>query len=161
MDTTTTSASGAGGAGGASGSTSSESASTSESTSSGTGGGLACKMECDCDGDGVKAKLGSCGGTDCADYDERAHPGAGFFRDPKEIQGPRSVGTQDYDFDCNGAVVNEAQPITCALLGTGVCGGEGFAAATACGVPGAYVHCGLNGLNCVTVKTEMRVQGCK
>lgn len=159
--TTATTSSSAGGTGGAGGSTTSESASTSGSTSSGTGGGLPCPTECDCDGDGVKAKSTACGGTDCADYDERAHPGAGFLRDPKKIQGPRSVGTQDYDFDCNGSVVPEAQTIMCGLLSTGLCGGEGFATATECGVPGPYIHCGLSGLNCVTVKTEMRVQGCK
>lgn len=115
---------------------------------------------CDCDGDGYKAMLGGCGGKDCADYDPRAHPDAAFLRDPQKIQGPRTTGLQDYDFDCDGSVFPEAKTIMCGLLASGVCGGEGFAADTACGVPGAYIHCGLNGLNCVAVKTEMRVQGC-
>src|SRR5262249_51272979 len=88
---------GAGGDGGgtskSSGSTSSGSGGASAASSSSSGmcdGGM-----CDEDCDGEKSK--ACGGNDCADNDDRAHPGQSMFF-PTPIN-----GTTSYDFNCNGA----------------------------------------------------------
>lgn len=159
MSTTTSSAGGAGGTGG---STASESVSTSGSTSSGTGGSPPCSKACDCDGDGAIAydcPMGA--GTDCADHDERAHPGAEPVYETEKIRGQKSTKTTDFDFNCNGLTEPDYGIVSCTILGNGLCGGSGFKQTTACGTEGVFVPCGKTiGLLCGEQAETTKKQGC-
>lgn len=124
---------------------------------------------CDCDGDGFTtddaAACPDTGGRprgDCDDLDPRAHPDAGFVKDPPT---PDTLG----DWNCDGKVNGQyGVGANCAdysgLTSIGTCPSvQGFVGNPRCGELTAYVFCKASGLSCVqdTAKTEERTQGCR
>jgi hypothetical protein len=125
------SAGGNGGAGGASSGTT-----TAASSSTGT---------CSTDEDGDGAVSWECGGPDCADQDNRAHPGADFTPGAA-IKGPLQPGILPYDFNCDFSETKKTLKITC----PGVCLTpvmSGFQNDVPCGASGIIGHCD-GGLAC-------------
>jgi hypothetical protein len=93
-------------------------------------------VDCDADDDGFLAENEACGGDDCDDADEDAHPGqADFFISPRASGG--------YDYDCDGTAEPEVtDPLDCSLLLDTDCNGEGYSGSLPdCGEPGAWIQC--------------------
>jgi hypothetical protein len=162
----TASSAGGGGAGGETSTTSTT------STMSGTGGADPCdggtklcddgiRCSCDCDNDTFVSWR--CGGDDCADEDNRAHPDAGFQAGPS-IKGSVSAVTQPFDFDCDKLVTKSPEALDCAL-GKPDCtnGKKGFDAGVACGVVGDLGHCdSVVGVFCKFASDNMTtIEQCK
>ncbi|MDB4938293.1 MAG: hypothetical protein JWP87_5265 [Labilithrix sp.] len=111
---------------------------------------------CDRDNDHYRSGEGGCGGADCDDDDNRAHPEAGFRADP-------ATTTTNGDWNCD----THADPmypvnVSCGVPALGACAGvEGFSGAPGCGAAGAYVTCKMNGLSCIVGSTVQRVQRCR
>jgi hypothetical protein len=115
----------------ASSSTAASSSHTSSSQASSSSSGCAT----DDDHDGYLSWTCAPPGPDCADEDPLAHPGAGFEATP--ISGPRSPGTQPFDFDCDGVVETETPALDC-----GTCDPRtGFEADVPCGMSAAVGTC--------------------
>ncbi len=70
-------------------------------------------VDCDKDKDGYKAMGAGCGGTDCDDTDEKAHPGAGFQ--------PFTSAKVGGDWNCDGVVELEFPKFGLACKGSGTC----------------------------------------
>jgi hypothetical protein len=160
------SAASSGGTGGASNASSNVAASSSANASSSSAGGSdgtsTSSGGCNTDEDGDGAISWQCpGGTDCADQDARAHPGAAFFTGPS-IMGARSPGTLSYDFDCDQKETMEWPKLVCngASCATPP-QTQGFnSAEVACGNSGMLGHCA--GLPCSWVSDSGTVlQSCK
>ena len=134
-----TSSGSAGGSGGASASTSSAGGASSTSTATGTTTSTS-SGPCSTDEDGDGAISWQCGGTDCADQDSRAHPGADFTIGAA-IQGLRLPGTLPYDFNCDQAETKKIPTLAC----TGSClipsGMTGYKDDVLCGASGIVGHC--------------------
>lgn len=108
---------------------------------------------CDRDRDGFRDKSDACGGDDCDDDDDRAHPDAGFTSTP-------ATTTTNGDFDCDGVVTRQfKENVSCALLGD--CTLQGFSGNPPCGVASEYIQCKGTNLNCSIGTSEIRTQGCK
>jgi hypothetical protein len=118
--------------------TSSSTTSASATSSSSTGGFDAGACPVDEDNDTVISW--QCpGGNDCADQDDRAHPGAGFLPGPA-IKGLLSPGTLPFDFDCDTKEMKETPAPVC----PGACLAPGelvFKDAVACGAVGDLGRC--------------------
>ena len=91
-------------------------------------------IDCDVDGDGSLAKSAACGGDDCDDADEDAHPGqSDYFTSPRVSGG--------YDYDCDGKSEPEfSGELDCSAL-LSACEGEGFSSPPACGGSGTWIRC--------------------
>ena len=144
-----------GGAGGAS-TTASSGGAASTSTTSSTGSG-----PCSTDADSDTAISWQCaGGKDCADQDNRAHPGADFTAGAPII-GPRSPGTLAYDFDCDTFEKTKYPklicPGVCVVPGTVL----GFVQEVSCGMTGTLGHC-AGSIKCAWVSDGLStMQTCK
>jgi hypothetical protein len=126
---------------------------------SGAGGGACQSPPCDCDGDGYLDKGGSCGGDDCDDADNRAHPGQGEFYDSQ------SKGVGGFDFDCDGTPLPKFHVVNCGV-GLLACPppaqGDGYEAPVpSCGVEAMYVKCVMSGAVCVKQNTSPLKMPCK
>jgi len=113
---------------------------------------------CDRDRDGFREKSLACGGDDCDDDDDRAHPDAGFVR---ATPTPKTNG----DWNCDNVTTREVSAnVNCAgLLGTTGCNLQGFTTDPPCGADATYVVCKVNGLSCAAdpAQTKTQKQGCK
>jgi hypothetical protein len=90
----------------------------------------------DADGDGFADA--ACGGSDCADEDDRAFPGqTSFFNTP--IVGATVPGTLPYDFSCDGLELKDQSQILAAC--GGACNLAGYGAASVCGSDVGYLVC--------------------
>jgi hypothetical protein len=108
---------------------------------------------CDQDGDGHAAR-GGCEGDDCCDTDARAHPGDLVYFDAEDACG-------SFDYDCNGTDDPQYPVANCQLdFFGGACGGDGFAATTACGATADYTTCSYAVFGCNT-SSATRTQGCR
>lgn len=124
---------------------------------SGAGGGTCKKPPCDCDGDTYLVKGGSCGGDDCDDADDRAHPNQNDFYDVP------SKGVGGYDFDCNGTPLPKFHVVNCGV-GLLACpaDGDGYEnPVPSCGVEAMYVKCVMSGAICVKQNTSPLKMPCK
>jgi hypothetical protein len=112
---------------------------------------------CDFDQDTYKAKGATCGGNDCCDTDNKAHPNQASFFTQADACG-------SFDYNCNGT--NDPEyPANLACGGTGLTGctgGSAFIAADpGCGNSGLYGTCVANGILACQPGNEMTVtQGC-
>jgi hypothetical protein len=107
---------------------------------------------CDLDQDGFRAS-GTCGGTDCCDYDGRAYPGEKSF-----YATPDACGSFDYDCDTK----NEPQYTTVnCQFGVFTCNGDGFdKTPPPCGVVATFDSCDYYVVYCGTSQSS-KAQGCK
>jgi hypothetical protein len=109
---------------------------------------------CDCDNDGYIRADSACGGDDCDDDDDRAHPGAGFltFMPTTKTKG---------DWNCDGIPQKQKKEnISCGLLGD--CTVSGFTGTVPCGGKGTVVTCKVVPLGCATNTSQPDViQACK
>jgi hypothetical protein len=124
---------------------------------SGAGGGTCQNPPCDCDGDTYLVKGGSCGGDDCDDADDRAHPNQGEFYDTP------SKGVGGFDFDCNGTPLPKFHIVNCGV-GLLVCpaNGDGYEnPVPGCGVEAMYVKCVMSGAVCIKQNTSPLKMPCK
>ena len=113
------------------------------------------EASCDVDRDGHNA-MDACGGDDCDDEDPRAVPDAAF-RDDLITQ--RTKG----DWNCS-KTVERLYPanLVCGALPPIACTGQqGFTDNPACGAAGTFVVCQQVELTCLTVSSQLRLQGCK
>jgi hypothetical protein len=107
--------------------------------------------------DTYKAEGGTCGGNDCCDTDNLAHPGQTSYFTSADKCG-------SFDYDCSGS--NEPQypgNLKCGGTGaTGCTGGSAFiGAAPTCGAMGLYGTCVPNGLLACQQGNEVQLtQGC-
>jgi hypothetical protein len=112
---------------------------------------------CDVDMDTYKAEGAVCGGNDCCDTDNQAHPGQTSY-----FTAPDKCGS--FDYNCSGS--NEPQypgNLKCGGTGaTGCTGGSAFiGAAPSCGMTGLYGTCVPNGLLACQQGNEVSLpQGC-
>jgi len=112
---------------------------------------------CDVDMDTYKAEGATCGGNDCCDTDNQAHPGQTSY-----FTAPDKCGS--FDYNCSGS--NEPQypgNLKCGGTGaTGCTGGSAFiGAAPSCGMTGLYGTCVPNGLLACQQGNEVSLaQGC-
>jgi hypothetical protein len=111
----------------------------------------AAPVDCDFDQDGYKAV--ACGGDDCCDQDNRAHPGdTSYFTSPDECG--------SFDYDCDGTQEPEFAEVNC-MLGLLSCSGDGFdKTPPACGVVATFDRCDLGLLTCNTSPSQV-AQGCR
>jgi hypothetical protein len=140
--------------------TSSTATSSSAASSSSTGGFDAGACPVDEDNDTVISW--QCpGGNDCADQDDRAHPGAGFQAGPA-IKGTRSPNTLPYDFDCDLKEMKETLTLTCPTTCV-VDVGLGFKEDEDCGASSALGHCGNDSiLGCKWISNSTNtIERCK
>ena len=113
-------------------------------------------IDCDVDKDTFTATGAPCGGNDCCDTDNLAHPGQTTFFTAVDQCG-------SFDYDCNGALDPE-YPINLKCGGTGLTGctgGSAFIGDPGCGNQGLYGTCVPNGALACQAGNEMSVrQGC-
>jgi hypothetical protein len=107
---------------------------------------------CDVDHDGHRARGDTCGGDDCCDYDGRSYPGQ-----PSYFEAVDACGS--FDYDCDGKSSPRYDLSACKLV-LFTCSGDGFAAATACGISSDYISCEYDVLVCAA-KKALRVQPCR
>lgn len=108
---------------------------------------------CDCDNDGHKRADSACGGDDCDDDDDRAHPGAGFltFMPTAKTKG---------DWNCDGNPEKQKKDgISCGLLGD--CTISGFSTTVPCGGTGTFITCKVVPLGCANNTSVMSTQACR
>lgn len=112
---------------------------------------------CDFDMDTYKAEGATCGGNDCCDTDNQAHPGQTTY-----FTGTDACGS--FDYNCSGSPEPEYPGnLKCGGTGaTGCTGGSAFIGpAPSCGTMGLYGTCVANGLLACQQGNEMMVtQGC-
>jgi hypothetical protein len=112
---------------------------------------------CDFDQDTYKAKGATCGGNDCCDTDNKAHPGQTSYFTQADACG-------SFDYNCNGTNDPEfAANLKCGGTGAlGCTGGSAFLGSDpGCGGSALYGTCVGNGLLACQPGNEMTVtQGC-
>jgi hypothetical protein len=112
---------------------------------------------CDCDKDGFKRADSACGGLDCDDDDDRAHPGAGFstFAPTAKTKG---------DWNCDGNPEKQKKEgISCGAL-LGDCTVSGFTGTVPCGGDGTFITCKVVPLGCgvnTSVTSVTSKQACR
>ncbi len=107
---------------------------------------------CDLDEDGVRA-TGTCGGTDCCDFDGRAYPGETSYFATTDACG-------SFDYNCNATNEPEYALANCALSGFG-CKGDGFdKAPPPCGASATFDSCNYNVFFCGTSQSS-KAQACR
>jgi hypothetical protein len=126
----------------------------------GNGGAGGAASDCDLDHDGWLATSSACGGDDCDDTDDDAHPGqTGFFTSQRKSGG--------YDFNCDGDSERQfAATLDCSNLLDTACSGESFAhPLPACGARGSWISCQLAvsplPVLCMSVSEGDRKMGCR
>lgn len=113
-------------------------------------------VNCDQDLDTYHAAGGNCGGNDCCDTDNQAHPNqTAFFTSASKCG--------SFDYNCNGK--NDPQyPTSISCGGTGALGctgGPGYMSDPGCGNSGTFYQCVPNGaLACKPGSPVTQVQGC-
>jgi hypothetical protein len=111
---------------------------------------------CDVDQDTYKAEGATCGGNDCCDTDNQAHPGQATFFTQADKCG-------SFDYNCNNQIDLE-YPVNLKCGGTGITGctgGSAFLGNPACGTSALYGTCVPNGALACQAGSEMTVmQGC-
>ena len=107
---------------------------------------------CDLDEDGFLA-MGACGGTDCCDYDGRAHPGDTDFFATQDACG-------SFDYDCDGQDSTQFPIADCSLHGFS-CGANGFdKVSPPCGTSATYDTCKYEVFSCSSTQGA-QIQACR
>jgi hypothetical protein len=107
---------------------------------------------CDLDEDGFRA-IGTCGGTDCCDYDGRAYPGEKNYYATADACG-------SFDYDCDSKDEPQYATANC-QLGVFTCNGEGFdKTPPPCGASATFDSCDYYLLYCGTSQSS-KAQACK